>query len=149
VTGDVLHVVLLLLVIEHLLPQRARLNEVGLGNGGKVAEGGSGEVLVVLGELVGVLLVGERLNRRGVVGTSTLVVEGHRSVALKVGGSVERRVDGELSVVGSETVAVRRNRVSDWNEREGRAHGKRTGECRGRRRGETGGQGRQKAQHRE
>jgi hypothetical protein len=89
----------------HLLPERARLNKVGLGDSREVGDGRTGELLVVLGELVGVLLVGERLDRRRVVGAIALVLVSHRTVALEVGDGVDQRVHRKRSVVGSEAMA--------------------------------------------
>lgn len=106
-TGDVLDVVGPLLVIEDLLPERTRLDEVSLGDGREIADRRAGEELVVVRELVGVLLVGERLDRRRVVGTGALVVERHGAIALEVGDGVDRRVDRELSVVCAETVTAK------------------------------------------
>jgi hypothetical protein len=110
VARDVLDVVSPLLVVKDLLPERTRLNKVGLGDSREVGDGRTGELLVVLGELVGVLLVGEGLDRRGVVGAVALVVEGHRSVALEVSDGVDRRVHRKLTIVNSEAVAKKKGR---------------------------------------
>jgi hypothetical protein len=50
--------------------------------------------------------IGQRLDGALVVGPVALVDERHRSIALEVGDGNDRSVDGELLVVGTETVAV-------------------------------------------
>lgn len=127
VARDVLHETLLGSIVKDALPEGPRLLEIEFGDGGEV-EDGSADVLLVLGDVVrgslvvregldGGLVVGSRalrVERHGCVGQRTLVVarggreESERtSIALEVDGEVERSVDGELAVVGTETVALR------------------------------------------
>lgn len=105
VTSNVADKALASSIVEDLGPESVGLLEVELGNGRKVGDGGSGELLVGDGR-VARLLVLEGLDRRLVVGGVALIVEGSGSVTLEVAGGVERSIDGQLSVVGSETVAV-------------------------------------------
>jgi hypothetical protein len=105
-TRDVLDKVGTLLVGEDASVEIPRLFEIELGNFGKVENGTSDELLVSR-NIIRFLLVVESLDRRDVVGSRTLVVtESHQTISLEVGDRVDGSVDGELSVVGTETVSV-------------------------------------------
>ena len=104
-TGNVIDKVCFLLVGKDSLVKVSRLLEIEFGNFGKILNGSSKELLV-LRDVVRILLVVESLERRLVVGSRTLVVESGGTVSLEVGGLSERRVDGELSVVDTETVSM-------------------------------------------
>lgn len=94
------------LVGEDTLVEIPRLFEIELGDFRKV-ENRTSEELLVGGDVVRLLLVGEREERRDVVGTETLVVaESHLAVSLEVGDGVDGSVNRELCVVGTETVTV-------------------------------------------
>lgn len=75
VAGDVADEALPSSIVEDLAPESARLLEVELGDGGKVGDGGTGELLVLEARVL-VLPVGEGLNGRLVVGSGALVVKG-------------------------------------------------------------------------
>ena len=60
----------------------------------------------MLSILIRLLLVREGNKTALVVGTPALVLESHKPIALEVSNGNERLVDGELLVVGTNTVAV-------------------------------------------
>lgn len=108
VARDVVNEASLGAVIKHLLPERARLFVIQLvvHLREEVFDARSGPG-VVCDRDGGALRVLQGLDRGLVVGSRTLVsVHAHEPVALEVCDGDKRRVDGDLLVVDTETVAV-------------------------------------------
>ena len=86
-------------------PELAGLDEILIGDGDLLGDGGAGPFLMFLAGLDG--LVGEVAVGGGVVGVGTVVaVDGHDAVALVGVEGAERSVDRDLLVVDAQAMAV-------------------------------------------
>ena len=94
--------------VEHLLPQCARGREILRADLGEEGDGVAGEVPVHAVEVHRPLAEADGLDGTDVVRPRSLVEEGHAAVSLEVRHPVvdARRVDGELLVIDTDSVAV-------------------------------------------
>lgn len=108
VSGHVLNEALLRTVIEDLIPQGARCNKVLGSDLGEESDGVTNKISMDFVEVNTSLTELDRCNRRQVWRTTSLVVDRHIAISLKIAHAVWHTggVDRKLLVVDADTVAV-------------------------------------------